>query len=63
MHRLIASPYNGPFLIARPGSKGGIHISRTLYEGPASTTESSNPLPTGSSTTPAWPGAWIWRAR
>ncbi|MFH9428588.1 hypothetical protein ACH4JZ_09915 [Streptomyces sp. NPDC017615] len=46
MHRLIAGPYNGTFLIARPGSKGGIRICRTFYEGPASTAESSNPLPT-----------------
>ncbi|MYV62280.1 hypothetical protein GTW37_25915 [Streptomyces sp. SID4931] len=24
MHQLIASPYNGTFLIARPGSMGGM---------------------------------------
>ncbi|CAM5363763.1 GTP 3',8-cyclase [Streptomyces microflavus] len=45
MHRLIASPYNGTFLIARPGSKGGMRIPRTLYEELASTAESSSPLP------------------
>ncbi|MEU0759466.1 radical SAM protein [Streptomyces microflavus] len=45
MHQLIASPYNGTFLIARPGSKGGMRIPRTLYEELASTAESSSPLP------------------
>ncbi|MCD9903152.1 radical SAM protein [Streptomyces sp. MT29] len=46
MHQLIASPYNGTFLIARPGSKGGMRIPRTLYEELAATAEgSSNPLP------------------
>ncbi|MFD6203688.1 hypothetical protein ACWCQF_10820 [Streptomyces rubiginosohelvolus] len=45
MHQLIASPYNGTFLIARPGSKGGMRIPRALYEELASTAESSGPLP------------------
>ncbi|NEE42209.1 radical SAM protein, partial [Streptomyces sp. SID7982] len=45
MHQLIASPYNGTFLIARPGSKGGMRIPRALYEELASTAESSSPLP------------------
>ncbi|WP_282687233.1 MULTISPECIES: hypothetical protein [unclassified Streptomyces] len=31
MHQLIASPYNGTFLIAHPGSKGGMRIPRTLH--------------------------------
>ncbi|MEU2248519.1 hypothetical protein [Streptomyces sp. NPDC019224] len=45
MHQLIASPYNGTFLIARPGSKGGMRIPRTLYEELASAAESSSSLP------------------
>ncbi|WP_159043128.1 MULTISPECIES: hypothetical protein [unclassified Streptomyces] len=46
MHQLIASPYNGTFLIARPGSGGGMRIPRMPYEEPASIAESSSPLPT-----------------
>ncbi|MFJ3815134.1 radical SAM protein [Streptomyces sp. NPDC090056] len=45
MHQLIVSPYNGTFLIARPGSKGGMRIPRTLYEELASIAESSSPPP------------------
>ncbi|MET9347075.1 radical SAM protein [Streptomyces termitum] len=45
MHRLIVSPYNGTFLVARPGSKGGLRIPRTLYEELASIAGSGNPLP------------------
>ncbi|MFD4000757.1 hypothetical protein [Streptomyces rubiginosohelvolus] len=45
MHQLIASPYNGMFLIARPGSKGGMRIPRTLYDELASIAESNSPLP------------------
>ncbi|MFJ2817390.1 radical SAM protein [Streptomyces sp. NPDC091279] len=46
MHQLIASPYNGTFLIARPGSRGGMQISRTLYTQLTSLLEADAPLPT-----------------
>ncbi|MEV7476694.1 radical SAM protein [Streptomyces halstedii] len=45
MHQLIASPYNGTFLVARPGARAGIQIPRALYEQLASLAESSGPLP------------------
>ncbi|NUW02233.1 hypothetical protein [Streptomyces sp. CAI 127] len=43
MHQLIASPYNGTFLIARPGSKGRLRIPRTLSEGAIPGCNNDNP--------------------
>ncbi|MFI2372092.1 radical SAM protein [Streptomyces sp. NPDC018833] len=45
MHYLIASPHNGKFLVARPGARAGMQISRAMYEQVASIAETSSPLP------------------
>lgn len=45
MHQLIASPHNGRYLVARPGTRAGMQIPRSMYEQLVSIADSSDPLP------------------
>lgn len=45
MHQLIVSPYNGTFLVARPGIRAGMRLPRAKYGELAALADSGRPVP------------------